>query len=705
MADEQIMPDMESLPAPDDDEREPEAAGDFAGELMALAVETANRRGPLESRWWADYLQHEGHDIGDYNERFRPALDQIFGDRDSEEQKGSTLVANVTRPLTRIMEARLVDTLQPRDESNWDIRATPVPEIEAAAQINREELGDDEDLQAQRDTVDQSKREADLRVMSMKELMKDQLKETDYDQICRDVIHNACKYGTGVLKGPVKNLKKKRRWSKDGKLTWLDDDRPYYRLVDIFDFYPDMDADSVEDCDFIFELHRMPARELRKVGNQGIGFRKDAVRMLLEEEPAEMEFIDTVRDVRRIDYADEGQGENRRYYVWEYHGPIPTKTFDQLCKQDGDMEMLDVFGRNADDPLDVIQGVVWFCQGHILKYGPAPSETGDQLYSVFHIEDDTRSLFKKGIPAIVRDPQKAVTAAWRSMLDNAYLAGGPMFEIDNGMQPADGKKEIRPFKIWLRNASLGDQQGILPVEVSGNTQNLVEVLSLARAFANAESSLPEIVQGEPSSEGGQLGRTAQGMSLVASAVNVLFRNGTRNFDQQVTRPTLRRLYDWNMQFAEDPEIKGDMEIVPRGSEVLLVRDVMSQHLMMILNLMATVPSMTEIVKMPPLIRELFRTLQLPEDELLNSDEEIAEAAQAAAEQPDPQMALEEMKMQGQMQIEEMRLQVQAAKIASDENTTLQQVMAQLEGVKLKTGSDERTKAAEFALKQQFGTGI
>jgi hypothetical protein len=51
----------------------------------------------------------------------------------------------------------------------------------------------------------------------------------------------------------------------------------------------------------------------------------------------------------------------------------------------------------------------------------------------------------------------------------------------------------------------------------------------------------------------------------------------------VTKPHIRRYYDYNMMYNEDEEIKGDFTIDARGSSALVVRDIQNQSF---LNLLA-----------------------------------------------------------------------------------------------------------------------
>ena len=49
-----------------------------------------------------------------------------------------------------------------------------------------------------------------------------------------------------------------------------------------------------------------------------------------------------------------------------------------------------------------------------------------------------------------------------------------------------------------------------------------------------------------------------------------------NIDQRAVGPLVERFYVWNMMFNEDPEIKGDLNVVTRGATGMLLREIQLQ---------------------------------------------------------------------------------------------------------------------------------
>jgi hypothetical protein len=132
--------------------------------------------------------------------------------------------------------------------------------------------------------------------------------------------------------------------------------------------------------------------------------------------------------------------------------------------------------------------------------------------------------------------------------------------------------------VWLRTSTAYASAQNKPFDVFDVPNNQAEfagIIQLAKEFADEESAMPEIAQGEQ----GPATKTMGGMSMLFNSANVVFRRVVKSWDDDLTKPTLRRHFDWNMQFNPDDSIKGDMQIDARGTSVLLVREIQSQNLM------------------------------------------------------------------------------------------------------------------------------
>ena len=698
------------------------ACKEYVTELEKLAEEQAKMQEPTRKRWRRS-LQHY---YGIYPDETRSRMNKKKG--------GSRAFFNVTRPRTRTMDARLSDILLPTDTPNWGIKPTAVPELpqqtereivpEQAAptdqqaapteqqQVPEQEPPTEEELEMEQKEAEV--KEAKKRAEGMGKVMTDQLQECHFVEVERRTISQSCKLGTGVVKGPFAGHAE-MSWQKKGEEWELvaiapSDKMPAFESVDVWNFLPDMNSTSMVDCEFTFEIHRMNKRRLNHLLADPTFISSEINDLLEQKQPSQPAWHQYVRELREISQSGEQPVTDNRYYAFEYHGPIPVEKALMLALKGKDEDIMKAVAEMKEKGESrFVQGVVWFCEGRMLKFGISRLDSSEPIYSVFRIDPDELGIFGHGIPSMIDDSQGALNSAYRLTLDNGGLAGVPMFIIDDTLiEPADGDdRVIAPGKIWKRiKSASSSERGIAfeVVDIRINTEALERILQIVQNQVNEESSLPLISQGERSSK---MTQTAHGMSLLTNAANVIFKNAARSFDNELLVPCLRRLYQWNMQFHPDDKIKGDMRIEARGSSVLLLRDLQAQNLLMLAQMSAANPVFQQIVKQPELFRKLAGALQIPKDDIIVSNREYEKLQKQLASQPSPEQMKHNMdmaKLEAQMVIAEMQFKAEILRQAGSEKTTVAQLAADLEKTQLTLRSSERMQALELASKERFGTG-
>jgi hypothetical protein len=694
--------------------------------LEKEAADRVSRRQQIEERWLADLRQYNG------------VYDTATAKNLENDASKSELFINLTRPKTNTCAAKLGDMLFPTDDKNWGIMPTPVPTMSAEAksaaaqaemltqQANEAEaagqsakaasLANEANLAARRKhqlklLMDEAKTRAGL----MEDEIDDQLTECNYAEICREVINDACQVGTGIIKGPVASAKRQRQWDigmidpETGKTTrtlkYVDAPRPGYQRVDYWGFFPDPDARTIEESESEYERHLMTPKQLKKLAKLP-GFDKEAIRSLLRNNPKHSTPT-YIADLRNISGIDIG-ASNNRYQVWEYHGSLNGSEIAALCACLGKSTADYGLAEDSIDPLETVNVVIWFCQGELLKLGIHHLDSGESIYSVYNIEKDSSSIFGFGIPHLMRDPQKAHSAAWRMMLDNAGLSTGPQIEIDPTLiDPVDGNWALTPRKVWKRKATANPNvPAIRTYNIESHQAELANIIALANQFVD-DTTFSQIAQGE---QGAHTTQTLGGMSMLMNSVNVVFRRMVKNWDDDITTPTLRRIYDWNMQFSERDEIKGDFSIDARGSSVLLVREMQTQNLMVIVGQLLSNPNVAPMLKAAPAIRLLIKSMMIAPDEIVKTDEEIQAALEAQSQNQDPAAADAEAERQFKLQYldKEYEYKVQIAnahrdtammQLAAQGNMKADELRAMLEKQQMANDSKERIFASEAAMTQ------
>ncbi|MEO5368523.1 MAG: hypothetical protein H7833_00445 [Magnetococcus sp. DMHC-1] len=671
--------------------------------LESQANDTVSRKTTIESRWKNDLRQYHG--------RYDTNVENKFNDEKSK------AFANITRPKCHTAEARLFNMLFPTDDRNWGIKPTPVPDMPSgmpmAGMPNM----------AGMPTPQNALAEAKTRAEAMQQEMDDQLTESHYQMIARDVILDAVVYGSGIMKGPLV------RPTGNGYT-------PYFERVDPWDFFPDMNGRTMDEVEFIYQRHLMTRKQFAALARLP-GFDAAVIADVLESD-ARTTVPTWVSDVRAISGVTSNATE-KRYSVWEYHGPVDTKIFQALTPDMDDQEKATL----------EMNAVVWFIDGKLLKFGLAMNET--LPYSVFCWEKSLATVFGYGIPFLLQHSQSVMNAAYRMILDNAVLSTGPQIVMDRrSIEPADGDWTIKPRKIWFNERADGIVSNVFNTfSVDSHQVELNNIFVMARNLADEESGQSTLSQGDVpvNSPHNAATQTAAGISMMQGAGNIIQSRIVRNWDDDLTRPTIERLYKWNMEFHQDPQIKGDFEVDARGSTVLMAKEIHSQLLMNIASNFAAHPVFGPLIKAPQLLRNIAASLNLKADEFILTDEEIQtqqqqmqaqQQAMGGAASPGDPVALEKIKLeqaklpfeQVKLQLEQNRLQLDAARLSLDrERHQLEMQLAQtklhvdaqlkqsdqavkVEQIKqasMQAGADmatrERMQANELKLKMTMGQGI
>lgn len=664
---------------------------ELGGMLRQKAVAQAGAKYTIEQRWLEDTRQYHGQ----YSEETEARLT-------ADKTGASRIFVNLTRPKCEALESRLAEMLFPTDDRNWEITPTPNPEL--ASGLRSPNPAAVESAQ----TLQQAAKRA---AEAMQRLMDDQLTETQYSEKAKAAIHDAVVLGTGVLKGPVIAARSEKRWVAAGGVQVLSVQQiiaPEIEVVSPWDFFPDMSAASLSECEFVFERRFITRRTLRQLA-QRPGYRAESIREVLRDDPRGSRISDWQRAQLR-EVLEVGQPwDETQYEWWQYHGPIE--------REDAEALGLSL----PDDPLIGLEVMVEFVGTRVIRVELHPLDTQDTVYSLFSLVEDDSTPFGYGVPYLLRSAQTALNAAWRMMLDNAALAVGPQIIINQHViKPADGIYALSPRKLWLLNDPTRNvREAFEAFQVQSNQPELMGIIELARALIEKESNIPDLMQGDLGSMPQQ---TASGMSMAMNAANTVLRRLVKRWDDQITKTLIRRFYDYNMQYSELQDVKGDFEVDARGSSALMVKETQAQSLMQLLQL-AQSPTLLPLTKISALYRKLVETLRLSADELVYSDDELTamqqqqaamQQQQAAIQQqaqlpaPDPQVQMAQQQQQLDAEKTALQAQLKRDEIAARERVEMAK-LADKEQDRQMEFEKEALRAeqldAEARLKMTLGSGL
>jgi hypothetical protein len=677
----QTEPDYEKQDA---EERAFEAVQTIAGHIMSLCHEAETAKTAVEERWQKSIRQYEGvYELGDLPSGSVAA--KVF--------------VKATRAKVDKVRARLYDTLFPSDEQNWDIQPTPQPALDRDIKNG---TGDPE-------AAKQLQEKAQAACDAMRELIDDQLSEADYSAVFRDVIDDWTLYGVGIVKGPVTETCSHGAWVRDqtGSYTLAEGGhiKPVIVRVDPLSFFPDPNATSIKDAEYVCERRLMTRSQMRKLASDP-DINKRALREVLKAGP--LESMPTVYNSGQTELTNI-RNKKDKITVWEWHGSLTAADVRQIANAYGDEALSGLYA--DDDPLVDIPVVALVSNNQVLKLSPAPLDTGECVYSVVAYVRIENSIWGLSECDLIRDSQTALNSAWRSVLDNSALSTRPQLVVDDSViQPTDGDFSITPGKVWRRTKDAIPPQ-FPPFElfkIEGFQNEILQMVATAKEFMDMESCLPAWSEPEP---GATPNNTAFGTAMMVSSANVNFKRLLKNFDDDITKPIIRRFYQWNMQFSPDETVKGDMRVIAKGSTSLMAREMRGQTIMAMMQF-GQQPNLAPLIKQDELLREAFRANMLDPDRFLKSEAELQQDAEAAAQQGgmvDPALQRDELKAQTQLQLAEIdsntRLQLAditretaMLKLSSDLNISMADIEAMLTNAQAERDHKERSQAAETAFK-------
>jgi hypothetical protein len=692
----------------------------------------------VDKRWLEDEDQYNAKDnVNKAASQMMTSVEQGYPvTTQNAKPHRSTVYIGLTRQKTNAAEARISDILLPTDDRNWGIKPTPKPKLMAMSR-DTQMAGDKETGQplmhpdtgeplAMRDIARAAMQTAREKSDAMQLEIEDQLVECDYNGELRKVIHNSARLGTGVIKGPIVTNRTRKAWQpyKDmegntiHQLDIVNEVTPASFSIDPRNVWPDPGCgDSIHNGKGIYEREQLTSRQVRDLAKQP-GFMKDQLRKVLEEGPKKSATFQELKDEDQRDIARDV------YEMWSYWGEV----------DHDDLEAADIKVGEKDE-LRAVSACVVMINSTIVKAFLNPLEGGDLPYDFYVWERVSDSVWGYGIPYLMRAQQKVLNAAWRQMMDNAGVSSGPQIIVKAGaIQPADKQWQISARKIWFATDEVDDvRKAFTAVEFNSHQVELSGIIKMAMELADMETGVPVIMQGEK----GAAPDTVGGMQMLMNSANVVLRRLVKQFDDMVTRPHIRRYYDYNMMYNEDEEIKGDFSIDARGSSALLIRDIQNQAFLNLLAAGAN-PVYGVYLDTQKLFEKALQAQHIDPKEVFKSEEELEKIKeqqknpQQAA--PDPALAVAQLRGQiemekaksqnqgdlaelqvrqsiaqqdGELRMAEMQLtrEIEMLKMSNTQNISLEQIKAKLADTAMRERGKKELYSAEANLKMSTGSGI
>jgi hypothetical protein len=573
----------------------------------------------------------------------------------------STVFVGITRQKTNAAEARLSDILLPTDDRNWGIQPTPDPDLARALKdadtlidpatgepilfdiggnvVTDPEVGRPAKKSQIAQAVEQTAKQAsDAMLLEI----EDQLVECDYNGETRKMLHDAAVMGTGVLKGPLVTRRTRKAWrekvdpatgDKVHVMQVVDELRPASFRVDPRFVWEDPSCgDDVKNGRGVFELAEINEKQVRDLAKQP-GYIKEQLRKVLAEGPR---LSAALYEIRRTEIDKNNAEDGKSFQHWVYWGELDKK----------DLVAAGVEVDDEDDDLTSVSGCVEMINDTVVRSYLNPLEDGAIPYDFFPWEKVTGTPRGYGIPYLMKSQQSVTNAAWRMLMDNMGVTSGPQIVMKRGaVTPADGQWTLTPRKFWyLTDDSIDVNKVFASFQFDNHQAQLSAVIDMAEKIADQETATPMMAQGQQ----GSAPETVGGMQLLMNNSNVVLRRLVKQFDDYVTKPHIRRYYDYNMAYSEKDEIKGDFQVDARGSSALIIRDIQNQAFTNLLA-MGGNPAYGPMIDQKKLFEKALRAQHIDPRDVMLTDEQIEANRQANPPQPDPRIQAAQITAEARLQ--------------------------------------------------------
>ncbi len=550
-----------------------------------------------------------------------------------QSQGGSEIFVQLTSVKCRAATSWLRDTLLGTGSDRpWSIEPTPIPDLpqnveeELKAKMMTELMGvyaqgieptEDQLRQAASAMKDQTmremKEEARKRVDRMADKMEDQLVEGNWHAAFNEFLDDIVTFPYGVMKGPVKRRRKMLKFI-NGELQTVEEIRNEWERVDPFMIYWAPWSWNLGDG-FIIERHKMTREDLEAlIGVEG--YSEAAIRTVLDEF--------TIGNLKEWLWTDSAkataEGKNLTYTLHTEDLVDALQLWDTVQGKlliDWGMDPKEIPDPQLSYPCEVwlIGNVVIRA---VLNYDPL----GRKPYYLTSYENLPGAVDGKGVADLCMDSQDMVNGAGRALANNMGISSGPQVAVNISRIPAgEDVTNMYPWKVWQFQASEYND-GSQPLSFFQPGSNAAELMTVFEKFASRadeDTMIPRYMTGEHVAGAG---RTSSGLSMLISNAGKGIKQVISNIDQHIIIPIVERLYQDNLRYSKDPELVGDVNIVAKGAQALVVKEAEAIRRTEFLTLVLNSPVAQQIVGLngtAELLRDAARNLSGNVDKIVPDD--------------------------------------------------------------------------------------
>ncbi len=655
----------------------------------------------IETQWAEDQAYYEGEEESSRVAYYKgmtlgsPLLAKPKNDFKSK------IFLNITRPYVETAASKVIEVLCPVDDRAFSIVPSPIPFAVMGGQEMRgtaipQETGapampeqgappmvDQNGMPAAPQQIQQQQVEKSvedkLRIAARgaERWIDDALQECGYGRELRRLVDDAARLGTGIMRGPIPTVRVSRKVEGD-QLIMVEEIVPESKCISIWNAFPDPACgDNIHNGQYFIEHDNLIEKQVREL-IAAPGYIPSAIEEVLRQGPQENA---TTALVKAPHESSDHAAKN--YHIWYYHGFLSVEDVVAMGCACGEVE-------------GGVAAVITIINDTPVKAHLAPLSAGKFPYDFMCWQRTAGSPWGIGIARQIRACQSILNATVRSMMENAGLSSGPQIILGRGsIVPADGNWVITPRKVWLLkpDADIPDvTKAFNAVQIPSIQQELLETVNFVLKMAENVTGLPILLQGQQGPTG--VPETVGGMQILVANASGLLRRMARIFDDSITKPHVTSYYEWMMEFGEDDSIKGDFQVIPRGSSALVIKDMRATFLIQVVPQLIANPNFG--IDPARYFKEVAKLNGLEPSDVQFTEAELQALMQQEAP-PDPRVQVAQIRTEGDLKKTEMVVATDQARIARD----IDRDRAYVEAENERTKTTGIVKMAELELRREL----
>jgi len=254
-----------------------------------------------------------------------------------------------------------------------------------------------------------------------------------------------------------------------------------------------------------------------------------------------------------------------------------------------------------------------------------PHPLGKRPYYADSYDPINDSIWGNSPPELMRDVQAICNACARSIVNNMSIASGPQVEVyQNRVQPGENIEDIYPWKIWKTkdDGTGAHNPAVQFFQPDPIVDTLLKVYEYFFKQASEQTGIPSYVYG--SSDVGGAGKTASGLSMLMNAAGKVLKGVIAHIDEKVIKESIKEHWNHVMLYDSDIEKMGDVNVVARASEHLIIAEQLQLRRSEMLDRTNNPWDMRIIGDKgrSHMLRETFDSMKMDADSILPSEDEM-----------------------------------------------------------------------------------